>query len=190
METSVDVELRRGVRSSALCLSSAWPRFAFFPRPTPQDAAKKGPGKKEEGASWEVLDNLRMVSDGTRLVTHKRQFIVFNETLNHTVLRHWLEYVDGNETLIYHFPRSLFELLPLEEPQWHFKTCAVVSARGCGGPGLGACFLFSDEMLVLFFPHRQGPCLNRAGSSLVSMKQRPQTRPPRRRSFAVVPNCS
>eukprot|EP00241_Pyramimonas_parkeae_P002463 CAMPEP_0114234268 /NCGR_PEP_ID=MMETSP0058-20121206/5622_1 /TAXON_ID=36894 /ORGANISM="Pyramimonas parkeae, CCMP726" /LENGTH=453 /DNA_ID=CAMNT_0001345943 /DNA_START=415 /DNA_END=1776 /DNA_ORIENTATION=- len=94
------------------------------------DAAKKGPGKKEEGASWEVLDNLRMVSDGTRLVTHKRQFIVFNETLNHTVLRHWLEYVDGNETLIYHFPRSLFELLPLEEPQWHFKTCAVVGNSG------------------------------------------------------------
>eukprot|EP00959_Pyramimonas_sp_CCMP1952_P408494 8561233-Pyramimonas_sp.AAC.1 len=70
------------------------------------------------------------VSDGTRLVTHKRQFIVYNETLAHTVLRHWLEYVDGNETLIYHFPRSLFELLPLEEPQWHFKTCAVVGNSG------------------------------------------------------------
>eukprot|EP00238_Polyblepharides_amylifera_P010833 CAMPEP_0196587274 /NCGR_PEP_ID=MMETSP1081-20130531/56978_1 /TAXON_ID=36882 /ORGANISM="Pyramimonas amylifera, Strain CCMP720" /LENGTH=435 /DNA_ID=CAMNT_0041909415 /DNA_START=524 /DNA_END=1831 /DNA_ORIENTATION=- len=93
-------------------------------------AASKKAGKKEEGASWSVLDNLRMVSDGTRLVTHKRQFIVFNETLNHTVLRHWLEYVDGNETLIYHFPRSLFELLPLEEPQWHFKTCAVVGNSG------------------------------------------------------------
>eukprot|EP00240_Pyramimonas_obovata_P005065 CAMPEP_0118921664 /NCGR_PEP_ID=MMETSP1169-20130426/863_1 /TAXON_ID=36882 /ORGANISM="Pyramimonas obovata, Strain CCMP722" /LENGTH=423 /DNA_ID=CAMNT_0006862427 /DNA_START=490 /DNA_END=1761 /DNA_ORIENTATION=+ len=90
----------------------------------------KKPGKKEEGASWEILDNLRMVADGTRLVTHKRQFIVYNETLAHTVLRHWLEYVDGNETLIYHFPRSLFELLPLEEPQWHFKTCAVVGNSG------------------------------------------------------------
>jgi len=94
------------------------------------EASNKKPGKKEEGASWEILDNLRMVSDGTRLVTHKRQFIVYNETLNHTVLRHWLEYVDGNETLIYHFPRSLFELLPLEEPQWHFKTCAVVGNSG------------------------------------------------------------
>lgn len=72
---------------------------------------------------------VRMTADGTQLVTHKRQFIVFNETLNHTVLRHWLEYLDGNETLVYHFPRSLFELLPLEEPQWHFKTCAVVGNR-------------------------------------------------------------
>lgn len=90
----------------------------------------KLPGRKEEGASWSVLDNLKISADGTRLVTHKRQFIVYNETLNHTVLRHWLEYQDGNETLIYHFPRSLFELLPLEEPQWRFKTCAVVGNSG------------------------------------------------------------
>mmetsp|Transcript_13098 Transcript_13098/g.15815 ORF Transcript_13098/g.15815 Transcript_13098/m.15815 type:complete len:423 (+) Transcript_13098:394-1662(+) len=87
-------------------------------------------GKKEAGANWHVLDNLRLVEDGTKLVTHKRQFIVFNQTLNHTVLRHWLEYEDDNETLVYHFPRSLFELLPLEEPQWHFKTCAVVGNSG------------------------------------------------------------
>lgn len=86
--------------------------------------------RKAEGASWSVLDNVRMTGDGTQLVTHKRQFIVFNETLKHTVLRHWLEYMDGNETLVYHFPRSLFELLPLEEPQFHFKSCAVVGNSG------------------------------------------------------------
>lgn len=86
--------------------------------------------RKAEGASWSVLDNVRMTGEGTQLVTHKRQFIVFNETLKHTVLRHWLEYMDGNETLVYHFPRSLFELLPLEEPQFHFKSCAVVGNSG------------------------------------------------------------
>ena len=48
------------------------------------------------------------------------------------VLQHWLESTTGdtNETLIYHFPRSLFEQLPLDEPKFEFKTCAVVGNSG------------------------------------------------------------
>ena len=84
----------------------------------------------ESRATWRVLDHLRLVDGSTRLVTHKRQFIVYNATLKHVVLRHWLEYREANNTLIYHFPRSLFELLPLEEPKWRFGRCAVVGNSG------------------------------------------------------------
>lgn len=95
-------------------------------------------GKKEprndvgdvSGPEYAVLDHLKVTDEATQLVTHKKQFVFFNETEGHSMLRHWLEYEDGNETLIYHFPRSLFELLPLEEPKWKFDTCAIVGNSG------------------------------------------------------------
>jgi hypothetical protein len=82
------------------------------------------------GPEYAVLDHLKVTDDTTQLVTNKKQFVFFNETEGHSMLRHWLEYEDGNETLIYHFPRSLFELLPLEEPKWKFGTCAIVGNSG------------------------------------------------------------
>jgi hypothetical protein len=89
-----------------------------------------GAGADLAGPEYAVLDHLKVTDDTTQLVTNKKQFVFFNETEGHSMLRHWLEYEDGNETLIYHFPRSLFELLPLEEPKWKFSTCAIVGNSG------------------------------------------------------------
>jgi hypothetical protein len=86
----------------------------------------------------DIFETLR--DDSQPLVTHKRLFIV-NKPVNpddpkdsrtKPVLQHWLESTtsDTNETLIYHFPRSLFEQLPLDEPKFEFKTCAVVGNSG------------------------------------------------------------
>ena len=86
----------------------------------------------------DIFETLR--DDSQPLVTHKRLFIV-NKPVNpedpkdsrtKPVLQHWLESTTGdtNETLIYHFPRSLFEQLPLDEPKFEFKTCAVVGNSG------------------------------------------------------------
>ena len=86
----------------------------------------------------DIFEMLR--DDSQPLVTHKRLFIV-NKPVNpddpkdsrtKPVLQHWLESTtsDTNETLIYHFPRSLFEQLPLDEPKFEFKTCAVVGNSG------------------------------------------------------------
>ena len=86
----------------------------------------------------DIFETLR--DDSQPLVTHKRLFIV-NKPVNpedpkdsrtKPVLQHWLESTSGdtNETLIYHFPRSLFEQLPLDEPKFEFKTCAVVGNSG------------------------------------------------------------
>ncbi|QDZ21665.1 sialyltransferase [Chloropicon primus] len=86
------------------------------------------PKKKEP--SWNVLNELRLVDSGIRLVLHKRQFIFYNATLGATTLRRYLEYFDGNETTQYVFPAGVFDHLPLEEPNWHFKRCAVVGNSG------------------------------------------------------------
>lgn len=86
------------------------------------------PKKKEP--SWDVLNQLRLVDSGIRLVLHKRQFIFYNATLKATTLRRYLEYFDGNQTTQYVFPAGVFDHLPLEEPNWHFKTCAVVGNSG------------------------------------------------------------
>lgn len=111
-----------------------------------------GGGKRASGgASGRSSNSLRMQKmeddifetlrdDSQPLVTHKRLFIV-NKPVNpddpkdsrtKPVLQHWLESTtsDTNETLIYHFPRSLFEQLPLDEPKFEFKTCAVVGNSG------------------------------------------------------------
>eukprot|EP00899_Mesostigma_viride_P016726 jgi/Mesvir1/25054/Mv11898-RA.1 len=93
--------------------------------------AAVGPrSRPENGASWDVLDNVKRMTEHTPLVTHKRQFITHNATLGHDVVRHWLSYWDGNNTLIYNFPKGLFELLPLNEPRFHFESCAVVGNSG------------------------------------------------------------
>ena len=84
----------------------------------------------ELGASWDLLDHLKVVDEATPLVTHKRQFVYFNETLQRTMLRHYLEYTDANSSYIYHFPRDLFDLLPLDEPQFAYDSCAIVGNSG------------------------------------------------------------
>ena len=85
---------------------------------------------KKKVPSWNVLNELRLVDSGIRLVLHKRQFIFYNATLRATTLRRYLEYFDGNETTQYVFPAGVFDHLPLEEPNWHFKRCAVVGNSG------------------------------------------------------------
>ena len=84
----------------------------------------------ELGASWDLLKHLKVSGSETPLFTHKRQFVYYNETMERTMLRHYLEYLEGNETIIYHFPRDLFDLLPLEEPKFLFKKCAIVGNSG------------------------------------------------------------
>ena len=86
--------------------------------------------KRRKRPSWNVLNELRLVDSGIRLVLHKRQFIFYNATLQATTLRRYLEYFDGNETTQYVFPAGVFDHLPLEEPNWHYKTCAVVGNSG------------------------------------------------------------
>jgi hypothetical protein len=117
-----------------------------------RSSGSSGGGKRASGgASGRSSNSLRMQKmeddifetlrdDSQPLVTHKRLFIV-NKPVNpddpkdsrtKPVLQHWLESTtsDTNETLIYHFPRSLFEQLPLDEPKFEFKTCAVVGNSG------------------------------------------------------------
>ena len=64
-------------------------------------------GKKESGGSIEVM---------------LERFMENNEAL--------VQIRSGRSPLIYHFPRSLFEQLPLDEPKFEFKTCAVVGNSG------------------------------------------------------------
>ena len=91
--------------------------------------------KRMEDEIFEILRDKNRA-----LVTNKRLFVV-EKSVNpederdkrtKQVLQHWLESTasDTNETLIYHFPRSLFEQLPLDEPKFEFKTCAVVGNSG------------------------------------------------------------
>ena len=56
---------------------------------------------KKKVPFWNVLNELRLVDSGIRLVLHKRQFIFYNATLRATTLRRYLEYFDGNQTTQY-----------------------------------------------------------------------------------------
>ena len=86
----------------------------------------------EEGASWKVLDNIRFMQNQMGLVLHKRMFVVYNSTLLHTVVRNFLEMRDGEsgETLQFKFPKEVFDRLPLNEPQFTYRRCAVVGNSG------------------------------------------------------------
>ena len=86
----------------------------------------------EEGASWKVLDNIRFMQSQMGLVLHKRMFVVYNSTLRHTVVRNFLEMRDGEsgETLQFKFPKEVFDRLPLNEPQFTYRRCAVVGNSG------------------------------------------------------------
>ena len=105
---------------------------------TKRPSGSGGSTSRTQKMENDIFEMLR--DDSQPLVTHKRLFIV-NKPINpddptdsrtKPVLQHWLESItsDTNETLIYHFPRSLFEQLPLDEPKFEFKTCAVVGNSG------------------------------------------------------------
>ena len=105
---------------------------------TKRPSGSGGSTSRTQKMENDIFEMLR--DDSQPLVTHKRLFIV-NKPVNpddptdsrtKPVLQHWLESItsDTNETLIYHFPRSLFEQLPLDEPKFEFKTCAVVGNSG------------------------------------------------------------
>ena len=105
---------------------------------TKRPSGSGGTTSRTQKMENDIFEMLR--DDSQPLVTHKRLFIV-NKPINpddptdsrtKPVLQHWLESItsDTNETLIYHFPRSLFEQLPLDEPKFEFKTCAVVGNSG------------------------------------------------------------
>jgi len=83
-------------------------------------------------AAKRLLDNIRFVDHSTRLITHQRQFVVWNATLGSVVRRHFLEWYDpdSNTTTPYHFPTKLLDLLPVDEPLLNYKTCAVVGNSG------------------------------------------------------------
>ena len=61
---------------------------------------------------------------------HKRQFIFYNATLQAVVMRRYLEYGEGDDYEQFVFPVGVFDMLPLDEPNYHYKTCAVVGNSG------------------------------------------------------------
>uniref|UniRef100_A0A061RIJ1 Cazy family gt29 n=1 Tax=Tetraselmis sp. GSL018 TaxID=582737 RepID=A0A061RIJ1_9CHLO len=78
------------------------------------------------------LSEIRFVNQYNRLITHRRQFIIWNATLKSIIQRHFLEYFDDQtgSTLVYAFPSKLMALLPMDEPLLDYETCAVVGNSG------------------------------------------------------------
>eukprot|EP00899_Mesostigma_viride_P000094 jgi/Mesvir1/10085/Mv25061-RA.1 len=107
---------------------AAKPGGAAVPKKAP--ACRPGHYCAEEGASWEILDHLRIHGQGVDLITNQKQFHVFNASTGQVEFRDYLSYTLGNETVEYQFPATLFELLPYEEPELHYATCAVVGNSG------------------------------------------------------------
>jgi len=103
-------------------------------RPTTQDDLPERTHTPEEARylSKKLLNNVRFLDATTRLITHRRQFVVWNATLGSVVHRNYIEYFDSdtNTTMEYRFPPELFKLLPLNEPTYDYKRCAVVGNSG------------------------------------------------------------
>jgi len=102
-------------------------------RHSPDDLPERShTGEEARYLSKKLLNNVRFVDATTRLITHRRQFVIWNATLGSVVHRNYLEYFDWdtNTTIPYKFPPELFRLLPLNEPHYDYGRCAVVGNSG------------------------------------------------------------